>query len=123
LDLVAISFRHLKGGGHGAGPQRRGDSYVSWFDDRQIPVGHPPTSKKPLTLSSSLNCICCEKGRSTGCLETVGLFYDRVSLLEADFAQNPVRTIGLLDPFGQPSGALIPFENAYIADGSGPLQY
>ena len=50
-----------------------------------------------------------------------GLFYDRVSLLEADFAQNPVRTIGLLDPFGQPLGAPIPFENAYIANGSGPL--
>jgi len=50
-----------------------------------------------------------------------GLFYDRVSLLEATFAQNPVRTIGLLDQSGQPLGTPIPFLNAFVADGSGPL--
>jgi hypothetical protein len=50
-----------------------------------------------------------------------GLFYDRVSLLEADFAQNPVRTIGFLDQSGQALGTPIPFLNAYIANGSGPI--
>jgi hypothetical protein len=50
-----------------------------------------------------------------------GLFYDRVSLLEADFAQNPVRTIGLLGQSGQALGAPIPFVNAYIANGSGSV--
>jgi hypothetical protein len=65
------------------GPQRRGDSYVSWLDNRRILEGHPPTSKKPLTLSSSLSFICCEKRRSSGCIEIVyrvgaGLFYDPI---------------------------------------------
>jgi hypothetical protein len=50
-----------------------------------------------------------------------GLFYDRVSLMEADFAQDPVRSISFLNSFGQPFGAPVPFENAYIANGTGPL--
>jgi Carboxypeptidase regulatory-like domain len=50
-----------------------------------------------------------------------GLFYDRVSLLETSFAQNPVRTIGFLDSLGQPVGPAVPFENAFVANGSGPL--
>jgi hypothetical protein len=50
-----------------------------------------------------------------------GLLYDRVSLLEADFAENPVRNISLLDSFGQPLGAPIPFLNAYVANGDGPI--
>jgi Carboxypeptidase regulatory-like domain len=50
-----------------------------------------------------------------------GLFYDRVSLLEMAFAQYPVRTIGFLDPFGQPLGAPVPLLNAYVVNGSGPL--
>jgi hypothetical protein len=50
-----------------------------------------------------------------------GLFYDRVSLLEAAFAQDPVRTIGFVDAGGQGLGPAIPFFNAYIANGSGPI--
>ena len=61
------------------------------------------------------------KNQTTVYRAGAGLFYDRVNLLEADFAQNPIRTIGLLDPFGQPLGAPISLENAYIANGSGPL--
>jgi Carboxypeptidase regulatory-like domain len=50
-----------------------------------------------------------------------GLFYDRVSLLEAAFAQDPVRTIGFLDANGQALGAPVPLRNAYVANGDGPI--
>lgn len=50
-----------------------------------------------------------------------GLFYDRVPLLAADFAGNPVRTISEYDPSGQIIGNGIVYENEYIANGGGPL--
>lgn len=50
-----------------------------------------------------------------------GLFYDRVSLLEADFVHNPERTLSLFDSTGALIGTPIPFQNAYIGNGVGPL--
>src|SRR6266849_1956798 len=50
-----------------------------------------------------------------------GLFYDRVSLLEASFAQNPARTVSLFDEASQLIGTPILFRNAYVGNGAGPL--
>jgi hypothetical protein len=50
-----------------------------------------------------------------------GLFYDRVSLLEADFIHNPQRTLSFFDATGQLIGTPIPYTNAYIATGNGSL--
>jgi len=50
-----------------------------------------------------------------------GLFYDRVSLLEASFAHNPARTVSLFDEVGQLIGTPILFRNAYVGNGAGPL--
>jgi hypothetical protein len=50
-----------------------------------------------------------------------GIFYDRVSLLAADFAGNPTRIINQYDLNGQAIGNGVAFENAYIANGSGSL--
>jgi len=50
-----------------------------------------------------------------------GLFYDRVSLLEADFVHNPLRTLSFFDEIGQPMGSPIPYLNAFVGNGSGPL--
>jgi hypothetical protein len=50
-----------------------------------------------------------------------GLFYDRVSLLEASFAGNPERIVGLFDEASQLVGAPILFRNAYVGNGAGPL--
>jgi hypothetical protein len=50
-----------------------------------------------------------------------GLFYDRVSLLEASFAQNPARTVSLFDETGQLIGTPILYSNAYVGNGAGPL--
>ncbi len=50
-----------------------------------------------------------------------GLFYDRVSLLEASFARNPARTVSLFDEASQLTGTPILFRNAYVGNGAGPL--
>jgi hypothetical protein len=50
-----------------------------------------------------------------------GLFYDRVSLLEASFARNPERTVGLFDEASRLIGTPILFRNAYVGNGAGPL--
>ncbi|HUC54386.1 MAG TPA: TonB-dependent receptor [Candidatus Cybelea sp.] len=50
-----------------------------------------------------------------------GLFYDRVSLLEADFVHNPQRTISFFDETGQLSGSPIPYVNAFIGNGASSL--
>jgi hypothetical protein len=50
-----------------------------------------------------------------------GLFYDRVSLLEADFVHNPQRTVSFFDPTGALIGTPISYFNAYVANGGGPL--
>src|SRR6266481_5202594 len=50
-----------------------------------------------------------------------GLFYDRVSLLEEDFVHNPQRTLSLFDQTGQLIGSPIPYLNAFVGNGSGPL--
>ena len=50
-----------------------------------------------------------------------GLFYDRVSLLEADFVHNPQRTLSFFDPTGKLIGTPTSFYNAYIGNGAGPL--
>src|SRR4029077_15501222 len=50
-----------------------------------------------------------------------GLFYDRVSLLEADFVHNPQRTVSLFDATGNLIGTPIPYFNAYVGNGAGPL--
>jgi hypothetical protein len=43
-----------------------------------------------------------------------GLFYDRVPLLAADFADNPARVLSIFDPSGAPTGPPLVFENAYV---------
>src|SRR6266849_1823861 len=50
-----------------------------------------------------------------------GLFYDRVSLLEASFARNPARSVSLFDEASQLIGTPILFRNAYVGNGAGPL--
>lgn len=50
-----------------------------------------------------------------------GLFYDRVSLLEADFVHNPQRNVSLFDTTGNLIGTPIPYFNAYIGNEAGPL--
>src|SRR6266446_112685 len=50
-----------------------------------------------------------------------GLFYDHVSLLEASFARNPVRTVSVFDERGNPIGTPILYYNAYVGNGAGPL--
>ena len=50
-----------------------------------------------------------------------GLFYDRVSLLEADFFHDPQRTLSLFDQTGQLIGTPTPYVNAFIGNGVGAL--
>jgi hypothetical protein len=50
-----------------------------------------------------------------------GLFYAAVPLLAADFAGNPIRVVTEYDPTGQIIQSQVAFQNAYIANGSGPL--
>src|SRR5216684_2842317 len=50
-----------------------------------------------------------------------GLFYDRVSLLEADFVHNPQRTLSFFDETGQLIGSPTPYVNALIGNGAGTI--
>src|SRR5467141_432265 len=50
-----------------------------------------------------------------------GLFYDRVSLLEASLARNPARTVSVFDEAGKPIGMPILYHNTYVGNGAGPL--
>jgi hypothetical protein len=50
-----------------------------------------------------------------------GLFYDRVSLLEADFVHNPQRTLSFFDGTGQLIGSPTPYLNAFVGNGGGSL--
>jgi len=50
-----------------------------------------------------------------------GLFYDRVSLLEADFVHNPQRTLSFFDGAGQLIGSPTPYVNALIGNGAGTI--
>src|SRR5467141_192493 len=50
-----------------------------------------------------------------------GLFYDRVSLLEADFVHNPQRTLSFFDETGQPIGSPTPYVHALIGNGAGTI--
>ena len=59
-----------------------------------------------------------EEGRwkGTSCMH----HWDRVSLLEASFVRNPVRTVSLFDEVRQLIGTIL-FRNAYVGNGAGPL--
>jgi hypothetical protein len=61
------------------------------------------------------------KSKKTVFRAGAGLFYDRVSLLEADFIHNPERTLSFFDATGNLIGTPIPYTNAYVVNGSGPL--
>ncbi len=61
------------------------------------------------------------KGQKTIFRAGAGLFYDRVSLLEADFAHNPARTVSSFDETGRLIGTPILYHNAYVGNGTGPL--
>src|SRR5467141_1294724 len=50
-----------------------------------------------------------------------GLFYDRVSLLDADFVHNPQRTVSFFDGTGKLIGTPASYYNAYVGNGAGPL--
>jgi len=50
-----------------------------------------------------------------------GLFYGRVSLLEADFVHNPQRTLSFFDETGQLIGSPAPYLNAFVGNGAGAL--
>jgi hypothetical protein len=50
-----------------------------------------------------------------------GLFYDRVPLLAADFAGNPVRFVSEYDSTGQIIGSQVTLNSEYVSNGSGPL--
>ena len=51
----------------------------------------------------------------------VGIFYNRVPLLAADFVGNPTRIVSSYDLNGLPTENEFVFENEYIANGSGPI--
>jgi carboxypeptidase family protein len=59
------------------------------------------------------------KDRKTILRAGTGIFYDRVPLLAADFAGNPIRIISQFDPSGLPAGNPVVLENEYIANESG----
>ena len=61
------------------------------------------------------------KGQKTVFRAGAGLFYDRVSLLEADFVHNPQRTVSFFDATGKLIGTPTSYLNAYVGNGSGPL--
>jgi hypothetical protein len=61
------------------------------------------------------------KNKKTVFRAGAGLFYDRVSLLEADFVRNPQRTLSFFDPSGQLVGTPTLYTNAFIGNGAGPL--
>jgi hypothetical protein len=62
------------------------------------------------------------KGNKTVFRAGAGLFYDRVSLLEADFIHNPERSVSLFDQTGTILlGPPTLYQNVYVANGSGPL--
>jgi len=44
----------------------------------------------------------------------LGLFYDRLPLLAADFTHNPTRQVTLFDEQGQPLGPPLVYRNAYV---------
>jgi len=50
-----------------------------------------------------------------------GLFYDRVSLLEAGFAHNPQRSLSFFDETGQLIGSPTPYLNGFVGNGAGTL--
>src|SRR5713226_609452 len=50
-----------------------------------------------------------------------GLFYDRVSLLEASFDHNPARTVSFFDGTSQLIGTPTLFHNAFVHNGAGSL--
>jgi hypothetical protein len=50
-----------------------------------------------------------------------GLFYDRVSLLEADFVHNPQRTLSFFDQTGQLIGSPTQYLNGFVGNGVGTL--
>jgi len=51
----------------------------------------------------------------------IGVFYNRVPLLAADFAGNPVRIVSEFGIDGQIVGPEVTFRNAYVENGSGPI--
>jgi hypothetical protein len=61
------------------------------------------------------------KSRKTVFRAGAGLFYDRVSLLEADFVHNPQRTLSFFDETGVLIGTPTPYFNAFLGNGVGPL--
>jgi hypothetical protein len=61
------------------------------------------------------------KDRKTVLRAGAGLFYDRVTLLEADFSRNPQRTVSFFDGTGKLIGVPTLYENFFIANGPGPV--
>lgn len=61
------------------------------------------------------------RSKKTAFRAGAGLFYDRVSLLEADFVHNPERTVSFFDGTGKLVGAPTSYYNAIIGNGAGPL--
>ncbi len=61
------------------------------------------------------------KNKKTVFRAGAGLFYDRVSLLEADFVHNPQRTLSFFDATGKLIGIPTLYYNAYVGNGAGPL--
>ena len=61
------------------------------------------------------------KSKKTVFRAGAGLFYDRVSLLEADFVHDPQRTLSFFDETGQMIGSPTPYLNAFVRNGVGPL--
>jgi Carboxypeptidase regulatory-like domain len=61
------------------------------------------------------------KNQKTVIRAGAGLFYDRVPLLAADFADNPERVVSLFGAGGAIIGTPEIFQNAYVANGSGSI--
>jgi hypothetical protein len=61
------------------------------------------------------------KSKKTVFRAGAGLFYDRVSLLEADFVHDPQRTLSFFNQTGRLIGSPTPYLNAFVRNGVGPL--
>jgi hypothetical protein len=59
------------------------------------------------------------EGRKTIVRAGIGLFYDRVPMLAADFADNPARVVTSFDGGGLPVGPAITFQGVCLGNGKG----
>lgn len=73
------------------------------------------TIGEPAAIAPRLGMVYSpDKNGKTIFRSGVGIFYDRVPLLAADFTENPERSVTLYDALGQPLGPPVTYTDAYI---------